>query len=340
VSGFRYSTFHDKVSGFHYPVALIKFALPRLPDYRPLRNAADFQYFSKYDQRPEDAGVVTLKNDGGNQEWCEDENGKKWGHRLRDGVNETCTAIVGGKMFIFGGETSGDPGTAVGTVVSFDPNTGHWTHEPSLPVCRLNAVCGSFGDFVIVAGGGDQACSSLPWRDRGPFCDVFKLSISSGEWETVAPMPYPVISAAAGVVDGLLYVVGGMRVPEKEELDEEELDDIELVPCTTVAVYNPSSDTWENLGTPSGGFLGGWVGTLVVVGSRLHGQEGYYNPQQHCWVTNKKTQKTKGQMHFSYDHNHQRHEVSGFPYDGSVPGALNRRLLSCDPTSAAAIVRF
>ncbi len=72
---------------------------------------------------------------------------------------------------------------------------------------------------------------------------------SSGTWATKASMPTPRFGVGAGVVNGILYAVGGSNSSS--------------LALGTVEAYNPATDTWTtglaSMPTPRGGnLLSGW----------------------------------------------------------------------------------
>jgi hypothetical protein len=81
-----------------------------------------------------------------------------------------------------------------------------------------------------------------------------------GVWIPACPLPRPRGAGAAGVIDGRLYVVGGLRASSVADL----------------AVYDPASDTWTELApmpTARDHLAAGVVdGRLYAVGGRAGGQ--------------------------------------------------------------------
>jgi hypothetical protein len=91
------------------------------------------------------------------------------------------------------------------------------------------------GGFTWTAGGARQPLATNEMYDH-----------SSGTWQTRAPMPTPRGLAAVGVIDGLVYVVGG-QAPDTTDLNQ---------------VYDPDADHWAPaapLPSPRAGMAAGVV---------------------------------------------------------------------------------
>src|ERR1700680_249304 len=80
---------------------------------------------------------------------------------------------------------------------------------------------------------------------------------SRGSWTTKAPMPTARWGLAAGVVNGILYAVGGCGAPNSKALN-------------TVEAYDPTTDSWTTkapMPTARAGFAVGVInGVLYAVG--------------------------------------------------------------------------
>lgn len=90
-----------------------------------------------------------------------------------------------------------------------------WERLSPLPAPAAEAVVGVTGDNVLhLAGGRTWARSGQTgaWQDHIDTDHHFVLPSLSGPWERAAPCPYKRNSAAGGVIDGALHIVGGRRV--------------------------------------------------------------------------------------------------------------------------------
>lgn len=109
---------------------------------------------------------------------------------------------VGGTMLLAGGTYwDGDHKVWTDRTDIFDPDRNEWTTGPSLPAPRAEAACITFGDTVLVFGGGAS----------GHATDEV-LEFRGGRWRTLpVALPEPRINMSALVADRRVYVIGGRR---------------------------------------------------------------------------------------------------------------------------------
>jgi N-acetylneuraminic acid mutarotase len=133
-------------------------------------------------------------------------------------------AVVNGKIYVMAGTFN----------YEYDPASDNWTAKKPMPTPRI----GSFGiaacqDKIYVIGGEDVALSS-----RG----YYFLSTNevydplTDTWETKKPMPTNRTYVEANVVNGKIYVVGGITYDDEKK---------HLQNYTVVnEVYDPATDSW------------------------------------------------------------------------------------------------
>ena len=118
----------------------------------------------------------------------------------------------------------------VNSVFSYDPATNTWATKATMPTKRQSPASGVIAGKFYVAGG-----VKLP--DSGFIFDVLDnleaYDPVSNSWTTLAAMPTARSSAGAGVVNGILYVIGGA------------IDSSTAVPVATVEAYDPTTNTWS-----------------------------------------------------------------------------------------------
>jgi len=127
----------------------------------------------------------------------------------------TMTATVNGD------NVTGSPVTFTATGVS-----AFWTRLAPMPTHRMNLAVG-------VAGGRLYAVGGIPFADpRGgagaPTGLVQAYDPATDSWATRSPMPTPRVSLGIGVIDGIIYAVGGSNEG----------------PVAAVEAYDPTTDTW------------------------------------------------------------------------------------------------
>ena len=135
-----------------------------------------------------------------------------------------------GLIYAIGGIVpSGPPqSTPVNTVEAYNPSTGTWTTEPSMPTARGNLAAATDLNGRIYAIGG-----YLPPPANYDVNTVEAYDPTTGTWSTVAPMP----TARDGLVavtglDGHIYAIGG---------------ESNGTFVSTVEAYDPGTNTWTTL---------------------------------------------------------------------------------------------
>ncbi|MCB0059733.1 MAG: putative Ig domain-containing protein, partial [Caldilineaceae bacterium] len=181
-----------------------------------------------------------------------------------------------GRIYAVGG---GNP-DPLATLEMYDADVDAWVPRASMPTARVAPAASSIDGRLYVVGGygrvsltGIEAFRSLEVYD--PIGDT---------WADKSLMPTARAYADAGVIDGKLYVVGGLSESR--------------VPLGTLEVYDPQTDSWATLATMPTARMGPAVSTidgrLYVVGgstaSSLATLEVYdtvevYDPATNTWAT-------------------------------------------------------
>ncbi|MBS1694471.1 MAG: protein kinase [Actinobacteria bacterium] len=121
--------------------------------------------------------------------------------------------VLDGRIWVMGGLRHGE---ALDTVESYDPQTGEWQSEPSMPIPLHHATATTYRGQVVVIGGASADIA-------GASDKVFALS--GGTWSELPSLAHPRAGAAAAVVGDKLVVVGGQHdkqlVPQTEVFDGE-----------------------------------------------------------------------------------------------------------------------
>lgn len=140
---------------------------------------------------------------------------------------------------------------------------------PELPRTLAYPAFAVLDHKVYVIGGQERADSTVCLST----CYVLDLNDINAEWREMAPMPDGRMLAAAGVVDGLIYVMGGcsLRPNERGEAERTYADD--------VYCYDPGSNTWAKVDTCMPETLVGMANPLPVIAGKLYvigGDPGHY----------------------------------------------------------------
>jgi N-acetylneuraminic acid mutarotase len=191
--------------------------------------------------------------------------------------NGHAAAVVNGKIYVIGGEPS--PQASLATVEEYDPAKDTWTRKADMPTKRT-FLCACTVDGKIYAFGGVTA--GIPGADWNPSAvDVYDPATDT--WATRGGMPTPTCLAGACVVNGKIYVMGG--VPRGL---------IENSAISMVQEYDPATDTWTpkaNMPTARSGLSLSEVGGRVyAIGGGTFGGATFstveeYDPAADSWTT-------------------------------------------------------
>lgn len=138
-------------------------------------------------------------------------------------------AVVAGKIYVMGGAYEAQTSTA--TVDEYDPATATWASKTSMPIDRVFHCAGAVDGKIYVVGG----CRS-EWQanvENLPNVDVYDTATDT--WTKKGKMRSPRAFAAAAVVNGKIYVFGGIA------------GSLAGSPVTVVDMYDPATDTWKPL---------------------------------------------------------------------------------------------
>jgi hypothetical protein len=133
--------------------------------------------------------------------------------------SNACAGVIGGIIYVAG------RGNALSTVEAYDPRTNTWTTKAPMPTGRLGAAAGVIDGILYVAGG----------HSTGPGARLLNVveayDPQSDTWSTKAPMtigPTGRYLAGAAVLDGMLYVAGGVGARLRNPVE----------------AYDPKTDSW------------------------------------------------------------------------------------------------
>jgi N-acetylneuraminic acid mutarotase len=164
-------------------------------------------------------------------------------------------AVVDGILYAIGGDSFGQQ--ALRTVEAYDPKTNSWTTKAPMPTPRTVPAVVECGGLIYALGG--YGAGVGPLYLQPPLSTVERYDPKTDTWTSEPPIPIPMAYSGAGVLDGLIYVVGGVTGGATSQ-------------TLTAAVYafDPERHTWSTV-TPmptARGALGVGViaGTLYAVG--------------------------------------------------------------------------
>jgi N-acetylneuraminic acid mutarotase len=123
-----------------------------------------------------------------------------------------------GKIYAFGGfvfPQSGPPAwVPINNAWEYDPAADTWKALAALPTKRGSPVAAVVGDKIYVIGGaatlpGSEATALMPTVPQAVLGTVEEYDPATNTWRARSPMPTPRNHAAAGTVNGKIYVIGG-----------------------------------------------------------------------------------------------------------------------------------
>jgi N-acetylneuraminic acid mutarotase len=181
-------------------------------------------------------------------------------------------AKLGSKLYFTGGYvTAGNLPDATRQVWAYDYTQDRMIRRADLPIFSAEGVSGAIDGKLYVLPG---ACNGNGWPNTG-YCDVeqtrrfYRYDPKTNAWITRRQAPHFHRRGAAAVLDGKLYVAGGLNEGLQGVAD---LD-----------VYDPASNTWRTLaplpvaGVAQGAALQGQF--YVVVQARTYA----YSPKTNQW---------------------------------------------------------
>jgi len=116
------------------------------------------------------------------------------------------TVTLDGKIYLTGGMYHHDSKQIDRPLVDiYDPETESWSRGADLPTGHTHAEAGTFvHDKRIWFLGGMAQVADKRWIDN-------KITVltSEGKWKHAGELPQPLSAAAAGIIDGKLYLAGG-----------------------------------------------------------------------------------------------------------------------------------
>jgi hypothetical protein len=141
------------------------------------------------------------------------------------------TAVVSGKVY-----TIGD------FIREYDPATNMWAPKTRMPTLRWWLGVAVFQNKIYCIGGANVSVAT-GYVATGAN-EVYDPATDT--WENKAPMPTPRFKLRANVVDGKIYLIGGINSDIPEDLTIPHRLNYGQRITDVVEVYDPVRDTWTN----------------------------------------------------------------------------------------------
>ncbi|MFC1717271.1 sigma-70 family RNA polymerase sigma factor [Candidatus Poribacteria bacterium] len=140
-------------------------------------------------------------------------------------IQGLCAAAVDGIVYAIGGTAAS---RELSTVEAYDPATDTWTTKADMPTTRtLSAIAVVDGIIYVIGGMFGETI-----QQNRTLSAVEAYDPATDEWIKKADMPTARFYSAACVVDGRIYVSGGLPICKSD------------ICLPTVEVYDPATDTW------------------------------------------------------------------------------------------------
>lgn len=151
-------------------------------------------------------------------------------------------ATAGGLIYGVGGFSGGFPNwRAEASTYVYEPDADRWTDGVPLPYPSAEGVCAAIGSRVYLVGGRIREHDGA--RHFNAHADTTQGGVfdpAQGRWSAIAPAPTARNSAAAAVIDGRLYVVGGRQAVKQAD------GSLRQVNVPALEVYDPARDRWTS----------------------------------------------------------------------------------------------
>jgi len=168
-------------------------------------------------------------------------------------------SVLGGPLYAVGGH---DGWSYLNTVERFDPSTRTWSHVASMTNQRSTCGVTVLHDKLYAVGGRDGSACLRSVECYDPHTN--KWSPHTNKWSSVANMCKRRGGVAVGVLNGLLYAVGGHDAPAVSNPQQSRF--------TCMERYDPLTDTWTMVANLS---IGRDAIGVCVLGQKLFAVGGY-----------------------------------------------------------------
>ncbi len=135
-------------------------------------------------------------------------------------------SVVNGKIYVFGGDVRAE--VSCSTVEEYDPATDTWAARAAMPIKRTFLCSCAVDGKIYVFGGATAGIPEATWNL--PEMNVYDPTTDT--WTRKADMPTARSMAAATVVNGKIYVIGGV------------IGNVAGAGVSIVEEYDPVTDIW------------------------------------------------------------------------------------------------
>ena len=137
---------------------------------------------------------------------------------------EIAAAVIDDRIYVFGGLD--DNANSIDVVEAYAPRTDTWEPRQRLPMPLNHLAAVAAGGRIYIVGGYVNFSRNLIISDQ-----TLEYDPTADSWSRKADMPFGRGAHGAALLNGRIYVVGGIGSPAGEQ--------------TRVMIYDPAADFWE-----------------------------------------------------------------------------------------------
>lgn len=159
---------------------------------------------------------------------------------LPEARHHIALAAAGGLIHAVGGFSGGFPNwRAQATTHVYDPATDRWREGVPLPYASAEGVFAGIGGRLYLVGGRVREHEAARhFNEHADTALGLAFDPARGRWSQIAPAPTARNSAAAAVIEGRLFVVGGRQALKQAD------GSLRQVNLAQLEVYDPATDRW------------------------------------------------------------------------------------------------
>lgn len=194
----------------------------------------------------------------------------KWERKAAfpDPSEEVLGMAAGGKMYVFAGLAP--VWKPKGLAYEYDPATDKWAEKKKMALASHHLAFAEYQGKIYAFGGFVPPQSGPPaWV---PIDNSWEYDPAADTWKALAPMPLKRGAAAAAVINGKVYVVGGATTPAGTD-EPSVLPNRPHLAVGVLEEYDIATNTWrERRPMPTARnhlFAGAVNGKLYAIGGRL-----------------------------------------------------------------------
>ncbi|KAF7781160.1 hypothetical protein PRUB_b0295 [Pseudoalteromonas rubra] len=122
--------------------------------------------------------------------------------------NSAASAVIGHKIYVIGGRTSGPDGANLSYAEVYDTKTETWTPIAPLPVAS-GGLSASVLDGKIIVSGGEVFGPQGNWQAGKAFDDVWAYDPQANQWQALPDLPQPRHGHGSVSLNEQLHIIGG-----------------------------------------------------------------------------------------------------------------------------------